>query len=274
MNRPLVVVFGDKGFLGKRMVSGFLSKDFNVIGLNRETLNIYSGVEVISEVLDVSNLMRFVFTTSRPFIVINCVRDDVERLDEKYFEFLGLLACDAKVVINFSTYIQHYSLDTDSRLKTYRDNQLKKSEYLEGICESGNILDITLFTVYGPEDSRNSFLSYAAQKLFHSEAIELTGLEQLISYTYVDDVVTLIQNFIIESRIPFGRFSFWQTPPLPLQDYFNVLMSLTQSNCKPLIGNLPYKGHELFSYNPSMFPPQITNAFSWTSFEVGLESYL
>jgi nucleoside-diphosphate-sugar epimerase len=274
VNRPLIVVLGEKGFIGNKIVSGFLSHGFRVIGVGRTTLCDYSVRGVKIENHEKFDLLGTLLANSQEYYLINCVRDDVLGLNQDYFAMLGRVARDAKAVVNFSTYIQHYTVGPLSQLSAYRDSQLQKSKYLQEICINANLLDIALYTVYGSGDSSNSFLSYIFPNLQQDKALELTGLEQLISYTFVDDVVKLTQSLVSEQNLEFGNYSFWQTPPLPLHQYFKVLVKFTNSKSKVGLGSLPYKGHELFNYNPEIFPPQIRPGFNWTKFEDGLASYL
>jgi len=274
MIKPLIIVLGEKGFIGNKMVSGFLSHNFRVIGVSRTTLSVNSINDVKIETHEKLDSMKNFLDECQEYYLINCVRDGVMELDQDYFSMLGRLARDAKAIINFSTYIQHYPLDSVSQLRNYRDTQLQKSRYLQEICINANLIDISLFTVYGSGDSPNSFLSYIVPNLKQNKTLELTGLEQLISYTFIDDVVKLVQSLVLGPNFKFGSYSFWQTPPLPLHEYFKVLMSVTKSGSKINLGSLPYKGHEIFNYDPELFPPQICPGFNWTNFEDAIGSYL
>ena len=271
MVKPLIVVLGDKGFLGRSLVHNFLANNFSVLGIRRNQMCFYDNQVSYVKEFDLEKFHEIVVRFSEDYIFLNCVRDDRLEFSQDILVRMLQLSQSASLVINFSTYIQHYESAFTSTMELYRDNQLRKSTFLSKNLDNKKLVDISLFTLYGVGDSSTSFLHAITEDLIQNKEIQLTGLNQLISYTLVDDVCMLINSLVGRTMLKHGNYSFWQAPPERLEEYFFRLMKLTLSTSKFSIGVRDYKGHEIFEYRAEIFPPQISPEFSWTSFEVGVK---
>jgi hypothetical protein len=274
MDKPLIVVLGDKGFLGRSLVQNFLARNFSVLGIRRNQMCFYDGQFSYEKEFDLEKFHEIVVSFSEDYIFLNCVRDGRFEFSEDILLRMLQLSQRASLVINFSTYIQHYESAFTSTMKLYRDNQLRKSAFLSKNLDHKKLVDLSLFTLYGVGDSPMSFLHAVTKDMIQNKEIQLTGLNQLISYTLVDDVCKLINSLVEETLLKYGNYSFWQAPPERLEKYFFRLMKLTLSTSNFTIGARDYKGHEIFEYREEIFPPQISPTFSWTNFEDGIRFLL
>jgi nucleoside-diphosphate-sugar epimerase len=271
MDRPLIIVYGDRGFLGKNLVRHFSSKSFEVLGIGRNEMCLHKDGSSIILSGEVKEFNRIISRFAGNHIFINCIRDNKLHFNDVDLLRMHGFSRYAAQVINFSTYIQHYESNYNSSLKLYRENQLRKSLFLSENIANEKLLDISLFTLYGHGDPTASFLSSITKDMIEGKPLLLTKLDQLVSYTWVEDVCELVDSLIAERTSRFGIFSFWQTPLLRLEEYFDALMNMTGSTSEVRKGNLPYKGHELFRYEDDLFPVQISPHFLFTPFEDGFK---
>lgn len=159
-------------------------------------------------------------------------------------------------IINLSTYIQHYEISPTSKLYGYSFSKKTLSDNLFQL-DIKHLIDISLFTLYGPLDSDQSLL-----KLFFSHdpdqgKFKMSGGDQLVAWTSVFDVINLLQILQTSSGIQ-GSFSFWPTPLQKLKESMGNLNSKLIRPRELEWGAYPYGGHELFKYDESLFPPQLS----------------
>ena len=274
MTEPVIFILGDRGFLGQNILSTIRSTNLNVIGISRNEISLYFDGEKIVCPSGLERIKNLGTDILKNRILINCVRENASLSRPEFFELLEFLASGASMVINFSTYIQYYELNQNSQLSTYRHNQHQQSLFLESVTQDAQFIDIALFTLYGPGDSPNSFLSSLVQRTKSSEPLKLSGLQQLVSYTWVKDVARMVSEVAFQLQSIEGRFSFWPVPPMRLSEVVRMIVSQTKSKREILAGVIPYKGHELFIYDEGIFPPQIIQSFEWTPMHDGLSELL
>jgi nucleoside-diphosphate-sugar epimerase len=274
MNLPFIIVLGEKGFLGKNIISSLRSQDIDVMGISRREIRIYSKEGVLSSPYSLDEVRIITKRFTRNLIVVNCVRENLSNDRVEFFDLLKFLAEASDTVLNFSTYIQYYEFGKDSQLSTYQMNQTHQSRFLQSSCQNNRFVDVALFTVFGNGDSKNSFLSSVVSRARSQKSLELTGLEQLVSYTWIGDIVQVVNRIIFELNSVAGRYSFWPEPPVKLFEIVEHVLAATDSRSEKFVGLVPYKGHELFTYDADLFPDQICPEFHWTSFEEGLAQWL
>jgi nucleoside-diphosphate-sugar epimerase len=179
---------------------------------------------------------------------------------------------ETKWIINTSSYAQHYNIASNSDLSTYLDSKRKVSSLLNSEHFKSKIFDLSFFTLFGDYDKASSLMSKLIPSLIKNEEIFLTECEQLISYTDVGDVASLLKD-LMESPESFtpGAYSFWPTPPVKLRVIIDDLYRITESSSLINYGAKSYSGHELFEYSAGIFPPQITPNYKWKSYNSSLE---
>lgn len=274
MSEPFFFVLGENGFLGRNIVMSLRSQNRNIIGISRDIIKVYTHKEVLSLPFSLDEVKRLTNKFNQNSIVINCVRDNSSTERVEFFDLLKMVAEKSELVLNFSTYIQYYELNHGSQLANYRRNQANQSGFLESACRYNRFIDVALFTVFGQGDSEKSFLVSLLRQARSGVQLELSGLEQLVSYTWIGDVVNLVNLILSELTAAEGRYSFWPEPPMKLSEVVQLLLETINSKNQKLIGVVPYRGHELFTYDASLFPAQIFPGFLWTPFDEGLAHWL
>lgn len=270
MTSPSIFILGNHGFLGKNVVDSLLYLNLNLVGISRTEISLHvNGAHQVYP-LTIEKVRSLVKDFSGDRILINCVRENASISRPKYYELLETLAPGSSMVINFSTYIQYYELSQSSQLVSYRHNQHQQSLFLESITQNTRFIDIALFTLFGPGDSPNSFLCSFFERAKTNEPLDLSGLQQLVSYTWVKDVVRMVHEIVFQLQQIEGRFSFWPEPPKKLSEIVELVVEQSKTKSEIFLGRIPYKGHELFNYDEGIFPPQIIKGFAWTSLQDGL----
>jgi nucleoside-diphosphate-sugar epimerase len=274
IGQHIFIVLGENGFLGRNIVSSLRSQNLDVLGISRSTITVYSECDTVSLPFSLDEVRGIIKSFTPNLIVINCVRENLSIERVEFYNLLTLLSKSSAMVLNFSSYIQYYELGENSQLAAYQKNQSHQSKFLEASCKHNRFVDVALFTVFGHGDSQKSFLSSLVSQARSGDPLELTGLEQLVSYTWIGDVVILVNIILNESDSTEGRYSFWPEPPVRLLEIVQLVLSATKSRSEKRIGLVPYKGHELFIYKASWFPAQIIPEFDWTSFNRGFSQWV
>lgn len=271
-----ILVIGGLGFLGQSMLSlGAYRSEDDVTILVTKKQQITGSMKNVR----ITDLRHFLTSAPEKYdVVINMSQKRGAKTPEenRYFNFeipsqiFNSNTNDDSIVVNFSTYIQHYEIDKRSKQFEYQQSKRELSKYIESplFSKSMKLSDISLFTLYGREEIPTNLISRYLYSVKNSEVIEMSPGEQLISWTYVDDVVALVRQ-IIENEQTLGRISFWPDPPVKLKDSFRVIQDALNSSEKILWGSHHYGGHELFTYPEGVFPKQLPN-FKFTTLEDGI----
>jgi nucleoside-diphosphate-sugar epimerase len=267
-----IVILGSQGFVGQSLVNFLLKQNFDVTAISRDSCKHLGNPNVYGSMNVEVNLDQHLQALEN-FTLINCIRsnniqDNVAALT--LIEKIGKLA---KTNINFSSYIQYYENRNNSVLNEYRRSQSDQSSLLQSLNSkfNSNFINLALFTIYGPGDSPISFMSSTIRGILQKDDLNFTKLEQLVSYTWIEDLIAITHRILINSESYSGEYSFWPEPPIKLKEVVNLMLQIYGSSSRAHIGVIPYKGHEIFSYDVNGFPRQIDPSFNWTKIDFGLD---
>jgi nucleoside-diphosphate-sugar epimerase len=127
-----------------------------------------------------------------------------------------------------------------------------------------------LFTVYGQRDPNESFFNQIIKAANLGLDFPSTPGQQLISLTHIDDVLECILRILNENLPKIYKVSFWSTPPMKLVEAIDNVLTVSNPGFNVLYGARSYSGHELFTYSPEIFPPQIYPDYKFLDFADGV----
>ncbi len=269
-------MIGGNGFLGKTLKRLEVFKDHDITTLTSE--GILERCQGVS-----SKTRETIDNLSTHFdVVINLSRArervNYERARESDFftpfEVITKTADSKTLIINFSTYIQFYEIPITSRQFEYQQSKIELSKQVDLLSRDLGLrkIDLTLFTLYGEDDSLKSMMSRFLKELAGGSQFALSPGQQLISWTYASDIARVLKIILSDESIA-GNFRLWPEPPQRLQDTFEYLSKRYNPNMVLDWSAHKYSGHELFQYDANIFP-QLFENFRFTEFDTAIDSIM
>jgi len=276
-----LLVIGGSGFLGRKIAERLISSDYEIFALVRsKDLSPVSGCNYIQ--LDETNTGQSI-SDLKFDVIINVAMKRSTRDNIVSEESLLLLnftlpiqsirkySTPKTLVINTSTYIQNYFGEIGNTIESYGATKERLSKALKFESELGHfrVIDLYLFTLYGPGDRKSHLVPTLLDAFRNNSKLELSEGRQLINLLYVGDAVESIINALNLDVSGYTPFCMW------LEEYYSVrdLVALLQGNFsfEPRVewGAKQYSGHEMFE--PWAMPfEQFPFLVSVTSLEKGL----
>ena len=110
---------------------------------------------------------------------------------------------------------------------------------------------ISIFSCYGPGDYENSLISTCMNKMKRNESINLTTGEQMWNYIYVDDVVNILYELMINDGYKCNSFNVCSEDSRPLKEFVYEMKEILNSKSQLLFGSKSYnKSEGLISFKP------------------------
>jgi nucleoside-diphosphate-sugar epimerase len=150
------------------------------------------------------------------------------------------------VVINTSTYIQHYLGIPDNPVEVYGIAKSKLSNDLEALAQKGEFIlkDLYLFTLFGENDRADRFLPNLIKRIRNRSDLYLTGGEQLLNLLNISDLVPILLAEANTKTSSYERFRLWDDQYLKLSEL--VLQLVGDREMNVYFGQKKYNGHEMF----------------------------
>jgi nucleoside-diphosphate-sugar epimerase len=268
-----VLMIGGNGFLGKTIKRLEIFKDHEITTLTS------GGIFERNLEIGLNTVETFDGFTPHFDVILNVAqsRGGVNQDARRESNFQGPLSAISKMadsstlIINFSTYIQFYEIPATSRQFEYQQSKKQLSEEIDLISRGrgSRRVDLALFTVYGEDDSPKSMMHQFLRELAGGSKFALSPGNQLVSWTYANDVARAIELILADKSIS-GNYRLWPEPPQRLRDSFEYLVRRYNSQMILDWSVHNYSGHELFQYDANIFPVQFDN-FEFTEFDAGIE---
>lgn len=273
-----VLLLGGHGFVSKNFIKA-LGKNLQITALVRESVNTSASTYKNNENISYLSYKEMLssFEVEDFDVIINATRINLKKLEQAVQPDLNSMVTSViknyssskTCVINLGTYIQYYEISTNAANYTYALSKRQISSELKYLQEKigFSYFEITLFTLYGPEDAQDRLCHLLIHAAKMKKTIQLSGGDQLLSLTNVEDVIKLIEVIILNQKhIRSGIYSFWPEPPITLKEVVRDLNLVCNNSLNVIWSSSRYSGHELFNYETEVFPPQIQENFTFQSF--------
>lgn len=265
-----IAILGSSGFLGRNLSQRLLVEGHDVTGFVLEIpKSKIDGMryQLISRLLESSKTYERDFdvsinlaarrSTKAAFFSPAEVHDYSFRIPK---EFFLKTATPQSLIINTSTYIQNFEGVTGRTVDAYgaSKQELTKFLELESHENSFRVLDLFLFTVYGPGDRQAHLVPTLIESAFSGVNIDLSPGYQLMNLLHIQDLVeNMTRALTFRSTEKYVKHNLWN------EDYFSVreLVSIIEKTTKNKVhckwGGREYAGHEMFQPWPvpmELFP--------------------
>lgn len=251
-----ILVIGANGFLGRAIISRIDTEINEVIGLVRNLNDSFLGN---CKLIEIDDLNGYSFLKDIYFdVILNVSMKRSVGLDErltmdlnfnKPFNIISDLANSNTLVLNASTYIQNFGGIEGVAKESYGQAKNLLSSGLEKEAKLGKfrVLDLFLFTLYGPGDSPGRLIPLLLREGFVGNRISLTEGNQLMNLLYVNDAVDLFLDAFKYSEIGYSKFYLWEDSYLTLREIVGTIETVLGFEIPVDWGRKPYSGHEMFS---------------------------
>lgn len=260
-----VLVVGGHGFLGKALIE-------SLVRMNVETSSIVrsiSSVQVerchyilVDEILNMQNRNLPKFN-----VIINVAMKRSSRalpISDEIIHQLNLMipleiirrtALDSTLLINTSTYIQNFQGVKGKSVESYGASKQLLTEAIEQDALKGfyNVIDLFLFTLYGPNDRPTHLIPLILSALKSNSVLALTGGDQLLNLLYLEDAVDSIINAVNNFHSGYNPYHLWQPQYLTLKELVVAMEELAGKKLQAKWGSISYSGHEMFEPWPIPF---------------------
>lgn len=267
MPKKTIIISGVNGFIGSNLASYFVKNNYEVIGLARDSslngrstyLRRYENFLQVN--YDSENILRVL--ENRPCkILIHTAWNGVKANDRddwkaqfsnleigfRLLEIVKQAEISKTVVLGSQAEYGSFSGRISEEEPTNHSTNygfFKKivCELWERYCTEINVewYWLRLFSVYGPGEEPNWFISNLIQKLTQGQNVELTGCEQKYDYLYVEDLAKNIESIIISDKSASGIYNLGSNNSVSLRSIAEIVKNITESQGELMFGKLPYR---------------------------------
>ena len=269
-----IALLGGNGFIARNLLNVLpTSSEVILVTRNSKPSPLHNQMFPFIEVTTFGELN--LSKRHKPFdLIINLLRlkrgsnSSIEgnELNHKILQFIESNSSHETQIINLGTYTQHYFVKPSSYNFEYSRNKFELNKNLLNLQtkQGFSYLELSLYTVFGPGDSDRSLVSSLLDCAKYGHKLTINSGEQIVSYTHVQDVVEMITRFfpITNQRVN-GHFSFWPEPPIRIIDLVCTLENGLNKSLNLCWSHQGDSGHELYDYNPAVFPPQVAPDFEF-----------
>ena len=260
-----VLVIGGHGFLGRKLIE-------SLVRMNVETSSIVRSISstqvepcqyiLVDEIINMptNELPKF-------NVIINVAmkrsssaspvsNEIVHQLNFVIpLEIIRRTALDSTLVVNTSTYIQNFQGVKGSTVESYGASKQLLTDAIEQDALKGfyNVIDLFLFTLYGPNDRPTHLIPLILSALKSESALALTGGDQLLNLLYLEDAVDSIIKAVGGFYSGYNPYHLWRPEYLTVKELVLAMEGLAGKKLQAKWGSISYSGHEMFEPWPIPF---------------------
>lgn len=259
--RPLIIVTGATGFIGKHLIKRLVALDFGVIAVTRSNNNIQyddSQKVIWLEWSEINNYLKELPIS--PIAIIHLATaygrngESILAVEEgNVFRPLQLLelAVEYKIgkFINTDSYFSKPCFNYQY-MRSYilsKDSFRRWGEFVSSQSDL-QFINMRLEHVYGHGDGQGKFIPYILSSFINNEpVIECTDCTQRRDFIYIDDVVsayTMVLTRHINEK--YSEFQVGCGTSIPLREFIETIKAkLPQSKTKVKYGILSQRDNEI-----------------------------
>jgi nucleoside-diphosphate-sugar epimerase len=163
-------------------------------------------------------------------------------------EIIRKTALDSTLLINTSTYIQNFQGVKGKTVESYGASKQLLTEAIEQDALKGlyGVVDLFLFTLYGPNDRPAHLVPLILSALKSDSALALTSGDQLLNLLYLEDAVDSIMKAANGLYSGYNPYHLWKPEYLTVKELVVAMEELVGKKLQAKWGSISYSGHEMF----------------------------
>lgn len=254
-----ILITGINGFLGSNLAT-ILSDYYNIIGLEQDKNNLFRVSHLDLIIYSTShNTLESIFADNKIDIIIhaatvyghnnekssNIIQTNI-LLPIKLLELARLNK--VKAFLNIDSFFNH----PDNKSKYLGEYSLSKKHCYEWLNEMNYelvVVNMRIFHMYGPGDSKNKFVTWIIEELVNNKpVIDLTFGEQVRDFIYIEDVASAFKAVLdnLDSfESTFMNIDIGSGKPLSIKEFVLTAKQSLNSTSELRFGTLPYRDGEI-----------------------------
>ncbi|PTS96255.1 NAD(P)-dependent oxidoreductase [Pedobacter sp. HMWF019] len=263
-----VLITGVTGYLGASIAEKLITEGIDVIGLKRETSDIWRCIDFAKEIewvnIDESGGWKSIIIDKLPTEIIHCAWIGVEAAERnnwvlqlKNVNFLSdLLEIAQSININKLIFVGSQAEygnisgkitenEVPKACNAYGGTKLACLEILKAFCDPRQInwIWLRLFSVFGEKESENWLIPSVINKMQNEDEMDFTKGEQKYAYLYIKDFVEMMTS-ILSKKIISGIYNVSSDEVLPISMVVEQIRDLVNPEFKLNFGALPYRSFQ------------------------------
>lgn len=263
-----VLITGISGFAGSRIAENLVNNNYTVIGLKRQSTNIWRCEEFKNKIIwvDIDDEKKYKekIISLGIDILIHCAWLGVESKDRdswatqvQNFVFLSeLLEMSKKASVNNVIILgsqSEYGKFEGEISETYDGNPIDaygtiKLACLELTKNFAKINDVKwvwvrLFSLFGEKESLNWLIPSTIKSIKNKSSLDLTFGEQRYAYLYIRDFAQIIFK-IIEKNIDSGIYNISSNSALSIKTLISLIKNKVNPSFELNFGSLEYRKNQ------------------------------
>lgn len=297
-----ILVTGGTGFIGSHIIERLLQDGHSIILLKRSFSPLWRIEHLLNKIktYDTDNLtsLEEIFKKGKIDAIIHLAAkyvkyddstNEVPDMSTSNIQFPAFLTYYAtkygvKSFINTGTFFEYeptlIPIDEQTPQQPFNYytatkiafEQLLKYEAIEGKIKA---VTLKLFSPYGEKDN-NKIVRFLIQSFLHNKKEHITGGEQQLSFTYIQDIVDAYiaaLDFTLSDRYSqYETFNIGASQSYSIRDLIRKLEYISGKSSPLQLGKIPYNPQEIMCAQCN--PSKAHRLLGWeakTSLDVGLE---
>ena len=241
MSKQKIILTGATGFLGSRCLH-LLEKDFEILPFGRNT-----------KISEIGSFKADYLIHTAAKSGHKSDQQTIPEYIESNITFPSLVLeafvrSGGKKVLNIGSYWQH----KDNKLKSPNSFYASTKEAFEDIIdhyvvnENLEAISLHLFDTYGPQDRRKKILNLVHEAALSHRPLDLSGGEQLLALTHVDDVVAAMKASLNSFSATHQKFFVRTQEILTLKEVVELYLKVNDLKATLNWGVHPYSPRDFF----------------------------
>ncbi len=262
-----VVITGITGFIGSNLAEKFLQEGYQVIGIIRESSDLWRCQEFLHQIKIIYNNDPYISHKIREleqFSLVYCAwngvesefRDDWTRQAENIGYFVKILEIlnesNLDKIVFLGSQAEYGRIDkivkedaASDLLSAYGVIKVSSRLILEAYAKRNNVnwIWLRVFSVFGQKESKKWLIPSLVERMKYQDFMDFTSCEQKYAYMYIKDFSDVVEK-IVNGRVVSGVYNLSGDNPIKLKTIIETIRNFVNPNFKLNFGVLPTRSDQ------------------------------
>ena len=268
-----VLVIGPNSFIGSSIVGhlkSFYSDKFEICVTRRPNAHLPVFMNDLN-IIDVEDNGRTLNATGKwnyfDYVIVCSTLyskkvEDIQKINDVNIDFLSNILFSSNLKYNCLIYLNSF-MGMEGYDWSYKSVYALSKTYTSKVsklfCQKMNIrfINLYLFDVMGPHDTRNKFPNVLREAIKRKETVDASGGDQLIFPIHIKDLINIIVE-IFENDSIVGDFQIRSPKGITLREFSELYFKTKGCSTTINWGFHPYFGDEMFvvPQEPDIYVPK------------------